>query len=81
MPAGPPASELQMADAESLHKVGCGCRAVFVTFLVELCNQGLQGACVRDGSCSRRIQVSPCVGDVPSCAVQSRLHACGAACK
>jgi hypothetical protein len=23
MPAGPPASELQMADAESLHKVGC----------------------------------------------------------
>jgi hypothetical protein len=25
MPAGPPASELQMADAESLHKVGCCC--------------------------------------------------------
>jgi hypothetical protein len=23
MPAGPPASEPQMADAESLHKVGC----------------------------------------------------------
>jgi hypothetical protein len=28
MPAGPPASELQMADAESLHKVGGRCDCV-----------------------------------------------------
>jgi hypothetical protein len=31
MPAGPPASELQMAAAKSLHKVGCSCCPLLVT--------------------------------------------------
>jgi hypothetical protein len=60
MPVGPPASELQMADAESLHKVGCG---IF-------CSLPQQWGLIV------WVPLGLFVGTGPPCAVQPRLDAC-----
>jgi hypothetical protein len=65
MPAGPPASEPQMADAESLHNVGCGRNACFVTIGLDV--WGTVCVCVWAGGAS--------------CAVQPGADASWAACE